>query len=135
MNKVQLVGRLTRDPELRYTQTTNSLVTTFNLAVNRRFAKQGEERQADFITIVAWNKTAEFIHKYFKKGLKVVIAGRLQTRTYDDDKGSKHYITEVIAEEVEFADSKRDNASEDAEFNPPADMEFVPTSSDDDLPF
>ena len=108
MNKVILMGRLTRDPEVRYTQTTNTLVASFSLAVNRRFVRQGEERQADFINIVAWNKTGEFVSKYFKKGQQVAVVGRLQTRTWDDDKGQKHYITEVIAEETYFADSKKD---------------------------
>ena len=95
MNKVELLGRLTRDPEVRYTQTNNTVVASFSLAVNRRFAKQGEERQADFINCVAWNKTGEFVSKYFKKGQQVGVIGRLQTRTWDDDKGQKHYITEA----------------------------------------
>ncbi len=108
MNKVILMGRLTRDPEVRYTQTNNTLVASFALAVNRRFVRQGEERQADFINIVAWSKLGEFCSKYFKKGQQVGIVGRLQTRTWDDDQGQKHYITEVIAEEAYFADSKRE---------------------------
>ena len=77
MNKVILMGRLTRDPEVRYTQTNNTLVASFSLAVNRRFARPGEERQADFINIVAWNKTGEFCSKYFKKGQQVSIVGRI----------------------------------------------------------
>ena len=108
MNKVVLMGRLTRDPEVRYTQTSNTLVASFALAVNRRFAKQGEERQADFINIVAWGKQGEFCSKYFKKGQQVGVIGRIQTRTWDDDKGQKHYVTEVIAEEAYFAEAKRD---------------------------
>ena len=108
MNKVILMGRLTRDPETRYTQTNNTVVSSFSLAVNRRFARQGEERQADFINIVACSKLGEFCSKYFKKGQQVGVIGRLQTRTWDDDKGVKHYVTEVIAEEAYFADSKRD---------------------------
>ena len=79
MNKVILMGRLTRDPEVRYTQTNNTLVASFSLAVNRRFARQGEERQADFINVVAWSKTGEFCSKYFKKGQQVGIIGRIQT--------------------------------------------------------
>ena len=142
MNKVILMGRLTRDPEVRYTQTSNTLVASFTLAVNRRFVRQGEERQADFINIVAWNKTGEFVSKYFKKGQQVAVVGRLQTRTWDDDKGQKHYITEVIAEETYFADSKRDgNTSGDFDSNFGADVtttgndsEFE-VSSGDDLPF
>lgn len=111
MNKVILMGRLTKDPEVRYTQTNNTMVTSFSLAVNRRFVKEGEERQADFINIVAWSKTAEFCSKFFKKGQQVGVIGRIQTRNYDDDQGMKHYVTEVVAEEVYFADSKKDNAN------------------------
>ena len=85
MNKVILMGRLTRDPEVRYTQTNNTLVASFSLAVNRRFVRQGEERQADFINVVAWSKLGEFCSKYFKKGQQVGIIGRLQTRTWDDE--------------------------------------------------
>ena len=108
MNKVVLMGRLTRDPEVRYTQTNNTLVASFTLAVNRRFARQGEERQADFINIVAWSKTGEFCSKYFKKGQQVAVIGRIQTRTWDDEQGQKHYVTEVVAEEAYFAEGKRD---------------------------
>ena len=111
MNKVILMGRLTRDPEARYTQTNNTLVTSFSLAVNRRFVRQGEERQADFFNVVAWSKLGEFCSKYFKKGQQVGVIGRLQTRTWDDDQGTKHYVTEVVAEEAYFADSKRDGDS------------------------
>ena len=80
MNKVVLMGRLTRDPETRYTQTNNTLVASFTLAINRRFTRQGEERQADFIPVVAWSKTGEFCSKYFKKGQQVGVIGRIQTR-------------------------------------------------------
>ena len=112
MNKVILIGRLTKDVELRYTQTNNTAVASFSLAVNRKFVKSGEERQADFINIVAWNKTAEFCSKYFKKGQQVAVVGRIQTRNYDDDKGQKHYVTEVVAEEVYFGDSKKEGKEE-----------------------
>ena len=141
MNKVILMGRLTRDPEVRYTQTNNTLVASFSLAVNRRFARQGEERQADFINIVAWSKTGEFCSKYFKKGQQVAIVGRLQTRTWDDDQGQKHYVTEVVAEEAYFADSKRDGEAGSAGFentygeNLSQSAEFQVNASDDDLPF
>lgn len=141
MNKVILMGRLTRDPEVRYTQNTNTLVASFSLAVNRRFVRQGEERQADFINIVAWNKTGEFVSKYFKKGQQVAIIGRLQTRNWDDEQGQKHYITEVVAEEAYFADSKRDGMPSgdfDSNFGGDSatagDSEFS-VSSGDDLPF
>ena len=126
MNKVVLMGRLTKDTETRYTQTTNMQVTSFTLAVNRRFTRQGEERQADFINIVAWGKTAEFCSKYFKKGKQVGVIGRIQTRTWEDDKKVKHYATEVIAEEVYFADSKKEDSITEQQTN---------FSVDDDLPF
>ena len=143
MNKVILMGRLTRDPEVRYTQTSNTLVASFSLAVSRRFVRQGEERQADFINIVAWNKTGEFCSKYFKKGQQVGIIGRIQTRTWDDDQGVKHYITEVIAEEAYFADSKRDtdtantNSFENTfgDTAPGSMGQDFELSSSDDLPF
>ena len=130
MNKVVLMGRLTKDPETRYTQTNNIQVTSFTLAVNRRFTKDGEQ-QADFINIVSWNKTAEFVSKYFRKGQQVGVIGRIQTRNYDDDKGVKHYITEVIAEEVYFADSKKEGQA-NTTIDTTNDFEI---SSSDDLPF
>ena len=114
MNKVILMGRLTRDVEVRYTQSNNTLVASFSIAVNRRFAKQGEQ-QADFINIVAWSKLGEFCSKYFKKGQQVGVVGRLQTRTYDKEDGTKVYITEVVAEEAYFADSKREDTTADFE--------------------
>ena len=142
MNKVVLMGRLTRDPETRYTQTNNTLVASFTLAVNRRFSRQGEERQADFIPVVAWSKTGEFCSKYFKKGQQVGVVGRIQTRNWDDDQGQKHYVTEVVAEEAYFADSKRDGESSSSFENTfgttmPGDMgsDFEVSSSTDDLPF
>ena len=140
MNKVILMGRLTRDPEVRYTQTSNTLVASFSLAVNRRFARPGEERQADFINIVAWSKLGEFCSKYFKKGQQVGIIGRIQTRTWDDEQGQKHYVTEVIAEETYFADTKRDGGMNDfdstfgGDSSTNTDSEFS-VSSGDDLPF
>ena len=138
MNKVILMGRLTRDPEVRYTQTNNTLVASFTLAVNRRFTRQGEERQADFINIVAWNKTGEFCSKYFKKGQQVGIIGRMQTRNWEDENKVKHYITEVIAEEAYFADTKRDgdgaNFANTFGSTVAENSEFA-VSPEDDLPF
>ena len=128
MNKVILLGRLTKDPDVRYTQTTNTLVASFTLAVNRRFVKQGEERQADFINIVAWNKTGEFVSKYFKKGQQIAVVGRLQTRSYQDNNNQTRYVTEVIAEEVYFADSNKNendtNANEQFEKINTGDLPF-----------
>jgi len=139
MNKVILMGRLTKDPEVRYTQTNNTLVASFTLAINRRFVKAGEERQADFINIVAWSKTGEFCSKYFKKGQQVAVIGRIQTRTWDDENGQKRYITEVVAEEAYFADSKKDGDTSGFENtfgeSIAGSAEFQVTSSDDDLPF
>ncbi|OPZ88677.1 MAG: Single-stranded DNA-binding protein ssb [Firmicutes bacterium ADurb.Bin419] len=106
MNKVMLIGRLTQDPEVRHT-TTNKTLCQFRLAVNRRYSKQGDEQQTDFFPIVAWEKTSEFCSNYFRKGQQVAVLGRLHNRTWDDAEGKKHYITEIIAEEVSFADSKK----------------------------
>ena len=139
MNKVILMGRLTKDVEIRYTQTNNTAVASFNLAVNRRFVKEGEERQSDFLNIVAWGKLGEFCSKYFKKGQQVGLIGRLQTRNWEDEQGQKHYVTEVVAEEAYFADSKK-NAEESNDpfsnntFGENNGSDFGITS-DDDLPF
>ena len=130
MNKVVLLGRLTKDVDVRYTQATNIMVASFSLAVNRRFAKEGEQ-QADFINIVAWNKTAEFCSKYFKKGQQVAVVGRIQTRNYEDENKVKHYITEVIAEEVYFADSKKEGTTDTTQTQ----NELEPIQDDDELPF
>ena len=139
MNKSILMGRLTKDPEVRYTSGTNTMVATFTLAINRRFVKEGEERQADFIQIVAWGKLAEFCSNYFKKGQQVGVIGRIQTRSWDDEQGQKHYVTEVIAEEAYFADSKRDGDASGFENTFGESLaqsaEFQVTASDDDLPF
>jgi single-strand DNA-binding protein len=144
MNKVILMGRLTRDPEVRYTTTNNTLVCTFSIAVNRRFARQDQGQTADFFNIVAWDKTGEFCSKYFKKGQQVGIIGRLQTRNYDDKDGKKVYVTEVVAEETYFADSKREGdgsgsagsfAGVDAPFNAQEGASDFTPVTDDDLPF
>jgi single-strand DNA-binding protein len=117
MNKVVLMGRLTRDPEVRETAN-NVSVATFTLAVDRRYKDASGERQADFINIVAWRHTAEFIGKYCSKGTKLVIAGSIQTRTYDDKDGKRVYVTEVIADEVEFAESKRQSEGDSSGYSP-----------------
>ena len=116
MNKVVLMGRLTRDPETRFTQGNNTAVCSFSLAVNRRFKQEGQP-DADFVNVVAWAKTAEFVSKYFAKGQQVAVIGRIQTRNYDDKEGKKIFVTEVVAEEVYFADSKKEpNATTSAGF-------------------
>lgn len=146
MNKAILMGRLTRDPELRYTSNTNTAVCNYTLAIDRKFARQGEEKQTDFIPIVAWGKTAEFCSRYFQKGQQVAVVGRIQVRNWDDAEGKRHYMTEVIAEEVFFADSKRDsstsrpdgNVTEDPMGNViTSDKEdgFYQLEGNDDLPF
>ena len=117
MNCVNLIGRLTKDPDIKYTQTNNTAIANFTLAVNRRFTKEGQPT-ADFINIVAWGKTGEFCSKYFQKGMQVAIQGRIQTRNWKDDQGQKHYATEVIAEQCFFADSKRETQE------PKSDMQF-----------
>ena len=139
LNKVLLMGRLTRDPEVRYTANNNTLVCSFSLAVGRSFKREGQP-DADFINIVAWGKTGEFCSKYFTKGQQVAVCGRLQTRNYDDKDGKKVYVTEVIAEEAHFADSKKDNSNAfETGFNPttPRSPEdgFMPVVDDTQLPF
>ena len=129
MNKVVLLGRLTKDPELRHTAT-GTEVCSFTLAVDRRYKQEGSQ-QADFINIVAWKKTAEFCGKYFAKGLKVAVSGRLQSRTWNDDQGKKHYVTEVISNEVGFADGKKDSSNSGSNDFIGGEVEH----SDDDLPF
>lgn len=129
MNKTILMGRLTRNPETRYTQSSNTQVTSFTIAVNRRFTKEGQP-SADFINVIAWSKTAEFVSKYFKKGQQVGVVGRIQTRNYDDEQGPKHYVTEVIAEEVYFADSKKEEST-----TAPVEENQFEITDDDDLPF
>ncbi|MCI8397685.1 MAG: single-stranded DNA-binding protein [Clostridia bacterium] len=105
MNKSILLGRLTKAPEIKFSQANNKKVATFTLAVNRKYVKQGEERQTDFINIVAWDKLADFAEKYLKTGLQICLSGRIQTRNYTDNNNQKHYITEIIAEKIDFADS------------------------------
>ncbi len=105
MNKVFLIGRLVRDPELRYTGS-NIAVATFSLAVNRNFAGANGERETDFINIVVWRKQAENVKNYITQGSQVAIDGRIQTRTYDDKDGQKRYVTEVVADNVQFLDTK-----------------------------
>ncbi len=131
MNCINLIGRISRDIETRYTQTNNMMVVSFSIAIDRLYAKAEDETKADFINIVAWNKTAEFCNKYFQKGLRVGITGRLQTRNYDDKDGKKVYVTEVIAEHVYFADGRKENNS-----NTPFENQNEETPIDEsDLPF
>lgn len=112
MNKAILIGRLTRDPELRYTAGSNVPVCQFTVAVDRRIKSDGQPT-ADFIPIVAWRSTAEFVCKYFKKGSRIALTGQIQTRTWDDQEGMRHFVTEVIADEVEFCESKQSQETRD----------------------
>ena len=139
-NLVVLTGRLTADPELKKTQNGNS-VTSFSIAVNRRFNRSAEEQQTDFINIVVWGQSAEFVSKYFKKGSMIGIEGRIQTRKYTDKNGNNRTAFEVVANNVQFVESKRDSVSSDSEepasFSNAGVNEFADLGSvsDDDLPF
>ena len=139
MNNVSLIGRLTADPELKTTQSGINTVR-FSIAVDRQYAKQGEERQADFINIVAWRQTAEFICRYFSKGQRIALTGRIQTGSYTDRDGNKRYSFDVLAENVEFCEKKNSgsdgNSSRPAVQTLPDDVDkIVELPSDDDLPF
>ena len=139
LNKVILMGRLTRDPEIRYTQDQNP-IASFSLAVDRSFVKQGEERQTDFINIVCFRSTASFVEKYFSKGQLVAVAGRIQSRNWEDKEGNKRNSIDVIADEVHFAEPKRDNSAPrqngSNSGSSSTNGDFVPTvNGDDDLPF
>lgn len=143
MNKVILLGRLTKAPEIRYSQTTNTKIALFTLAVNRRFVKQGEERETDFINIVAYSKLADFSEKYLSQGTQVNVVGRLQNRSYEDKNGTKKYISEIIAEEIYFADSKKKADESILWQNNSSNTQVADTTNDidglidsaDDLPF
>jgi len=150
LNKIILMGRLTRDPELRRTQSGNA-VTSFAIAVDRDFKSQSGEKETDFIDIVAWRNTAEFVSKYFTKGRMAVVEGRLQIRDWTDKDGGKRRSAEVVADNVYFGDSKRDGDSnqgngyqQPAGFNPagapvnvyPQPGEFAEIEEEDgELPF
>lgn len=108
LNKVILMGRITQDLEVRQTPSGVS-VLSFTVAVQRSYARQGEERQTDFINCVAWRQQAEFIGRYFRKGRMIALEGNLRTRTYDDKNGTKHYVTEVFVDNVSFTGEKSDN--------------------------
>lgn len=136
INKVIIGGRLTADAELKQTQSGVS-VTSFSIAVNRK----GTKDKTDFIDVIAWRQTAEFIYKYFKKGSSICIAGSIQKREWTDSNNQKRYATEVIADEAYFVDSKSDASSNDAPaldepvFNQPQTPKFEEVANDDDLPF
>lgn len=139
LNCVTLMGRLVADSELR-TTTSGKSVATFRIAVDRSFVRQGEQRQADFVTIVAFGSTADFVAKYFSKGSMIAIQGRIQTRNYEDSNGNKRTAFEVVATEVSFCGSKNETSPGATQtpatptYTPsPADFEEIP--DDEDLPF
>lgn len=131
MNKVILVGNLTKDPELQ-TTTSGISVCRMTVAVQRKFTNADSEREADYINVVVWRKSAESCAKYLAKGRKCGVVGTLQTRSYDAQDGSKRYVTEVIAEEVEFLSSKQNDGGTSAEPNETPDLQPI---DDDQLPF
>jgi len=137
INNVTLVGRLTRDPELKYT-TSNVAVATFNMAVNRNFKGANGEREADFINCMIWRKLAELLSEWCKKGNLVGITGRIQTRSYENQQGQRVYVTEVVAESFQILE-KKDNAANNASMENQIPPSFEKTNpmdiSDDDLPF
>ena len=147
MNKVILMGRLTRDPDVRYSQGNEPMaVARYTLAVDRRFARRDQQdaQTADFISIVAFGKAGEFAEKYLKKGIKVVVTGRLQTGSYTNKDGQKVYTTDVVAEDQEFAESKASgNSGNNAESASPAPVPSnsgdgfmnIPDGIDEELPF
>lgn len=141
MNKVVLIGRLTRDPELRFTAGTGTAVSTFTLAVDRNFKSKDGQREADFINIVVWNKLAEIVANNLTKGRLAAVSGRIQTRTYEGNDGQKRYVTEVVADDVQFLDRK-DAAGGSPKFSSDAipdfstsDDGFSPIDGEDDIPF
>jgi len=135
MNKVILMGRLTRDPEVRYTSGEKSMaIANYTLAVNRKFKRQGEA-EADFIRCVTFGKAAEFAEKYFRQGLRIVIAGRIQTGSYTNKEGQKVYTTDVIIEEQDFAESKATSGENIPEPAPQTEQDFMSVPDDLDLPF
>lgn len=144
MNKVILMGRLTRDPDVRYSSGDNAMaIARYSLAVDRRFRRNGDDQTADFINCVAFGKAGEFAEKYFRKGTKVAVTGRIQTGSYTNKDGQKVYTTDVVVEEQEFAESKN-AGSENGAFipaNPNANADVndgfmnIPDGIDDELPF
>ncbi len=129
LNRVILMGRITQDLELKSTANGTS-VLTFNIAVDRGYVKQGEERQTDFITCVAWRQQADFISKHFAKGRMIAIEGNLRSRTYDDKNGTKHYVTEVYVDNISFTGEK---ASDNAEAHKGQQSVAAPVVIADDL--
>ena len=145
MNKVILMGRLTRDPDIRYSQGSEPVaVARYTLAVDRRFHRENAEQTADFISCVAFGKSAEFAEKYFHQGIKIAVIGRIQTGSYTNKDGNKVYTTDVVIEEQEFAESKSNSAASTGNNYQPAGRPSpanadgfmdIPEGLEDDLPF
>ena len=149
INQVVLIGRLTRDPELKFTNN-GSAVATFNLAVNRNFTNQSGEREADFVNCVIWRKPAETLANYAKKGTLIGVVGRIQTRNYENQQGQKVYVTEVVCDSFQLLEPKKDNQQQNNQSyhqdsmpgmdkrgfnNDPFGQSSQIDISDDDLPF
>lgn len=134
LNNVSLMGRMAADPELRHTQS-GIPVTTFRIAVDRTFVPKGQEKQTDWIDIVAWRSTAEFVEKYFRRGSMIAVQGSIQTRSYTDKDGNKRTAFEVVADNVFFAESKRTDAQSAAPNVKAEPDDFEEVVGDDELPF
>ena len=140
LNSIIIMGRLTADPELRSTSSGLS-VTSFTVAVDRGYVKAGEEKRADFIPVVAWRQTADFVSKYFRKGSMIAVQGSLQSRSYEDKNGNKRVAYEVIADQVSFCGSKADSGTgsydsvSPSSYNNSSADDFSSVVEDDDLPF
>jgi len=139
MNKVILIGRLTNEVEMRYTKSTNTPVAKFSVAVNRKYAREGEERETDFFNVLAWGKLSEIVNKYLRKGMQTAIIGRLENRKYEDKNGVTKQVTEIIADDIEFIERKKEPTDIDIltgntnkeEYREPIDF----PDNNDDLPF
>lgn len=132
LNKINVMGRMTRDPELRRTKS-GTAVTSFAIACDSDFKSDSGEREVDFFDCVAWRSTAEYVSKYFTKGRMAVVAGRLQTREWTDKNGNKRNATEIVAESVYFGDSKREGAAQQS-YSAPQES-FAELTDEDELPF
>lgn len=134
LNHIVLMGRLTKEPELRRTNN-GTAVTSFTLACDRDYAPQGGEKETDFVDIVAWRSTAEFVEKYFSKGRMAVVSGRLQIRNWEDKDGNKRRTAEIVADHIYFGDSKRDDqAAAETQYDPQGGFSEL-TDEDPNLPF
>ena len=136
MNKVILMGRITRDPDVRYSQTdSNMAIARFSLAVDRRYKKQGDTVTADFFNCTAFGKQGEFVEKYLKQGTKIVVTGRIQNDNYTNKEGKKVYSVQIMAEEIEFAESKAAGQSQQNDSMPGDGFMNIPDGIENELPF